>query len=288
MMATPPRLRVGLIGAGRVGVVLAHALQNAQHPVVAAHAVSENSQQRVKRFLPATDIASIEEVVATSQLLVFAVPDDVLPELIAGIASTVGFAPHHIVMHTSGRHGLSVGDPAAAQGAAVIAAHPSMTFTGTENDFVRLRSCPFAVTSNETWRVVAQALVVEMGGEPFLVDDAHRVTYHAALSHVSNHLNTLIDQSTQLLAEIGLDNPQDFLRPLAQASLENAFSLGIAGLTGPISRGDVDTVSLHYSKLKTQPIADSYRVLALATIERAETSRRITAETALRMRDIFQ
>ena len=286
-MNAAPRLRVGLIGAGRVGIPLARALQSAEHPVVAAHATSEASIARVQRWLPATDLATIPAVVAASDAVLIAVPDDELASIISGIAQTSGFRSGQFVIHSSGRYGLDVLEPAIAQGAIGIALHPAMTFTGSATDIDRLKSCPFAVTTRDEWRPAAEALVLEMGGEPFRLDDAERTKYHAALSHASNHLNTLLTQSVELLSAAGIHNAGGFLEPLVQASAENALSLGVASLTGPISRGDVETVRQHVSALATSSMFPTYRQLALATIDNALRANRIAVDVAAQLREVL-
>ena len=285
--ATPPRLRVGLIGAGRVGIPLARALQVAQHPIVAAHATSAGSISRVERWLPATDLATIDEVVKSSDLVLIAIPDDDLETVINGIAATVGFRAGQFVIHTSGRFGLNVFAPALAQGAICMALHPAMTFTGSVTDHDRLRSCPFAVTTRDEWRFAAEALVLEMGGVPVWLEDEHRIKYHAALAHASNHLNTLLAESIGLLNDIGIDDPNAFLEPLVQAAMENALSLGVAGLTGPISRGDVETVRHHMDALVGTAMFETYKQLALATVESARAGHRITAQQAAELQKVI-
>lgn len=286
MNQSPPRLRVGVIGVGRVGSVLAASLQSAAHPVVAAHAVSQNSQNRASALLPATDLVTIDEVVTASQLLLISVPDDVLENVVTGIASTIGFQPHQIIAHTSGRFGIGVLEPARAQGAIVMALHPAMTFTGSPTDRVRLQSCPFGVTASSEGRAAAEALVIEMGGDPWWIEESDRPMYHAALSHASNNLNTVIAQSRDLLTTVGISDPGAFLTPLVLASAENALALGTQTLTGPISRGDVQTVKAHLNALRNEPAFESYKVLARATIDLALASQRINAATAAELHEV--
>ncbi|MEY4347708.1 MAG: hypothetical protein RIS43_127 [Actinomycetota bacterium] len=274
------RLRVGIIGVGRVGSTVGRALQNAGHSVVAVHAVSAQSQTRAQEFFPATDITTIEDVVRESDLVLFAVPDDVLGNLVSGIAQSHGFRSGQFIVHTSGRFGVSVLTPAALQGALVMALHPAMTFVGVESDIHRLNACPFAVTAADDAIAVAQALVIEMGGEPHIVSEVDRVRYHAALAHASNHLTTLITQSEEMLRDIGIENGGDFLTPLVMASAENALQRGISALTGPVSRADVETVKAHIAEIPLGITHETYCALALATIDAARRANRITAAQA--------
>lgn len=276
----PGRLGVGVIGAGKVGAVLGAALRNAGHAVTGVHAVSEASRTRAESLLPEVPILEIPEILRRSEMVLFAVPDDALPELVAGLAEVGHFQAGHLVVHTSGRHGVSVLDPVRGAGAIPLAIHPAMSFTGLTLDLARLQDCMFGVTADAVVLPVAQALVVEMGGEPAVLREQDRGTYHAALSHASNHLVTLTAQSAQLLASIGVERTDRMLAPLMSASLENALSNGDGALTGPVARGDVGTVRRHLEVLDglvgegdgegiPADVGQAYRAMARATAQRA-------------------
>ena len=81
-------------------------------------------------------------------------------------------------MHTSGRHGVTVLEPARAHHVLPLALHPAMTFTGTAMDLERLADCAFGVTTDDALRPIAEALVLEMGGDPVWVAEEDRVAYH--------------------------------------------------------------------------------------------------------------
>src|SRR5512142_928511 len=191
----PGRLGVGVIGAGRVGAVLGSALRAAGHAVVGASAVSQASRDRVDALLPGVPVLEIPQLVERAELVLISVPDDVLPDLVAGLASTGAWQPGQLVVHTSGRFGWRVLQPAVGNGAIPLALHPAMTFTGTSLDLARLADCSFGVTAPGPVLPIAQALVVEMGAEPVVVAEEMRGLYHSALAHGSNHLVTLVAQS---------------------------------------------------------------------------------------------
>lgn len=146
-------------------------------------------------------------------------------------------------MHTSGRYGTAVLDPLTRAGALPLALHPVMTFTGRPDDVNRLTGISFGVTSPEPLRPVAEALVLEMGGEPVWITEEARPLYHAALAGGANHLVTLVVESMDLLARAGVAEPGRMLGPLLGAALDNGLRLGIDGLTGPVARGDAGTVA---------------------------------------------
>jgi predicted short-subunit dehydrogenase-like oxidoreductase (DUF2520 family) len=286
----PARLRVGVIGAGRVGAVLGAALAAAGHDVVAASGLSAASAERAARLLPGVPLVPADEVVAASDLVVLAVPDDTLPGLVAGLAETGAWRPGQLTFHTSGAHGLAVLAPAERVGVLPLALHPAMTFSGAVEDADRVLGAPFGVTSRAEHRAVAETLVLEMGGEPFFVAEEDRRLYHAALVTGANHLVTLVAEAADLLRTAGVASPARILAPLLTAALDNGLRRGDRGLTGPVSRGDVGTVRNHLETLTErapQSVA-AYVAMAERTTERALESGRLKRHEGAPLLDLLQ
>ena len=281
----PARLAVGVVGAGRVGTALGAALSRAGHRVVAAAAVSERSRARVEERLPGTDIAPPPEVVAAADLVLLTVPDDELPALASGFVSAGVDVGGKLMMHTSGRYGTAVLEPLTRAGALPLALHPVMTFTGRPDDVNRLTGISFGVTSPEPLRPVAEALVLEMGGEPVWIAESARPLYHAALAGGANHLVTLVVEAMDLLRAAGVGDPGRMLGPLLGAALDNGLRLGIDGLTGPVARGDAGTVADHVDELaKVSPESRrAYVALARLTADRALAAGMLRPEDAERL-----
>ncbi|WP_211096875.1 Rossmann-like and DUF2520 domain-containing protein [Arthrobacter echini] len=268
----PGRLGVGVIGAGRVGSVLGAALRSAGHAVIGVSAVSEASRERAENLLPGVPVLEIPDIIERAELVLLSVPDDALPGLVEGLAQLKAWQAGQLVVHTSGRYGIGVLGPARAAGAIPLAIHPVMTFTGLSLDLGRLPDSAFGITAPSAVLPIAQALVVEMGAEPVVVEEESRVLYHAALAHASNHLVTIAAQSAQLLADLGVQDPDRMLGPLMKASLENALAAGEGALTGPVARGDAGTVVAHRAALEGHDAPDvrqAYLGMARATAVRA-------------------
>ncbi|MGY5883717.1 Rossmann-like and DUF2520 domain-containing protein [Modestobacter lacusdianchii] len=287
--AAPARLRVGVVGAGRVGAVLGAALAAAGHDVVAASGLSSDSQRRAARLLPGVPLRPADEVVATSDLVVLAVPDDTLPGLVTGLAETGAWRRGQLLFHTSGAHGLAVLEPAERAGVLSLALHPVMTFTGGPEDRDRLVAAPFGVTSRPEHRAVAETLVLEMGGEPVWVAEADRGLWHAALVTGANHLVTLVAEAADLLRTAGVDDPARVLTPLLTAALEGGLRRGDQALTGPVSRGDVGTVAAHLQTLteRAPSSVDAYVAMARRTTERALASGRLRRHEGTPLLDLL-
>lgn len=277
--ARPGRLAVGIVGAGRVGTSLGAALRRAGHTIVGASGVSEASVTRIDALLPGVPRLEIDEVIARSEMVFLTVPDDALEELATGLAAVGAWRQGQIVIHCSGRHGLAALAGAAGAGIIPMAIHPAMTFTGTSLDLERMVGATFAVSAPSAFIPIAQALVVEVGGEPIVLDDAARPLYHAALVHGANHVVTLVTQAAALLSAAGIEEPGRVLAPLVHASIDGALADApgaVTTLTGPVVRGDARTVAAHVSALAHRPEAlHAYRAMARATADLALAGGRI-------------
>ena len=273
-MTRPARLAVGVVSAGRVGSVLGAALARAGHVVVAASGVSKSSVRRAEELLPDVPLLSPDEVAARADLVLLAVPDDVLPGLVRGLVATNSLRAGQIVVHTSGAHGVGVLAPATEVGVLPLALHPAMTFTGRAEDLHRVAACCVGVTASPDdvagWNV-GEALVLEMTAEPVRVAEAVRPLYHAALTHGANHLATLVTECVELLRGAGIEPAERLIAPLLSAALDNALRHGDRALTGPVARGDVGTVRAHVSVLReaAPEVVPAYLALARRTARRA-------------------
>ena len=187
----PARLTVGVVGAGRVGAVLGAALARAGHRVTGAYAVSDASRARAADLLPGVPLADVATVVAGAELVLLAVPDDALAHLVAGLSATGVWQAGQMAVHTSGRHGVAVLEPAPRAPRPAARPAPGDDLHGHRDGprpahRVRLRG-----DHRRGAAPVAEALVLEMGGAPVWVAEGDRLAYHAALAHGANHLVTL-------------------------------------------------------------------------------------------------
>jgi predicted short-subunit dehydrogenase-like oxidoreductase (DUF2520 family) len=279
-------LRVGVVGAGRVGAALGAALAAAGHRIVAASGASAASRRRIANLLPSAEVLPPDQVAARGEFLVLSVPDDAL----ADVAGTLPLRPGQIVAHTSGAHGLGVLAPAVVVGARPLALHPAMTFTGTRVDLERLRDgVSFGVTVPPDLRPLATRIVADLGGSVEWVPEERRALYHAALAHGANHLVTLVNEAMDRLRDAGVEDPARVISPLLHAALDNTLRLGDAALTGPVSRGDAGTVARHLAVLSTTApeSVPPYLALARRTADRAIAAGRLRPIDAGPMLDVL-
>lgn len=218
------RLRIGIVGAGRVGPVLGLALAGAGHEIVAISATGEESRERVDALLPQTRVLPVDEVVKNSELVIFAIPGAELPGLVAGLTETASWRTGQIALHTSAAHGYGVFAQALAAGVIPIAFHPAMVFTGTSLDLSRMQEATIAVTAPAPVLPIAQALAVEMGAEPVIVAEEDRAAYADASQALTELTASLAKQTITALENLGLEHVGRTVGSLARAAIDGALT----------------------------------------------------------------
>jgi predicted short-subunit dehydrogenase-like oxidoreductase (DUF2520 family) len=187
-----------------------------------------------------------------ADVVLLCVPDRAIAEVAAGIG------PSPWVGHVSGGTPLAALAPHTRR----FSLHPLQTFTH-DRGAEQLDGAWAAVTGEtENARAVATALAEILGLRPFALDDERRALYHAGAAIASNYLVTLRRVAGELLATAGA--PPEALDPLMRRVIENGFAL-----TGPIERGDWETVERHRAAIAEHApdLLETYDVLARLTRE---------------------
>lgn len=181
-------------------------------------------------------------------LLLLCVPDAAIAE----VARVIPPSESVVVAHCSGALTLDVLEPAPRR----ASIHPLVPLADPQRGSRLLRGAYFAVAGEQ----IAGDLVRALDGHPVVVAESQRVLHHAAAVIASNHLVALMAQVADI-AELITVPPETYLQ-LARLALDNVADLGVrAALTGPVSRGDWDTVAAHLAALP-EVERDAYRALA--------------------------
>ena len=187
-----------------------------------------------------------------AELTLLCVPDTAIPDVAQGLSPGQGW-----VGHVSGATPLSALDPHERR----FSLHPLQTFTRARGP-EQLDGAWAAVTAEtDEARGLGFELARVLGLEPFELDDDERALYHAGAVVASNYLVTLYEAAAGLVAAAGA--PPEALEPLMRRTIENGFEL-----TGPIERGDWETVDAHREAIRnSRPDLEAlYDVLAEATV----------------------
>lgn len=215
------RLGVGIVGAGLVGPVIGAALAGAGHAIVGI--TSGSDDERAAAVLPEVPVLTAPEVLRRSELVILAVPREVLPGLVSGLAEVGAWQPGQLVLHTDAGYGIAVLEPAQRAGAIPLAVHPAISFSGTSMDLRQLSVAFAGVTAPAPVLPIAQALAVEWGCEPVVIAEEDRAAYADAIATASEFSRSIIGQSTSILRSVGVENPGGFLSALVSSTVERAL-----------------------------------------------------------------
>lgn len=165
-----------------------------------------------------------------ADLIVLAIPGDQLETTIGGYAKAGLWRAGQLVAHTSPDFGFEVFEPASQAGAIPLAIHPAMRFTGTSLDLSRLRDARIAVSAPEAALPIAQALAIEIGGEPVVISSQARAAYAESFSVASSFSAMVVSQAIGLLEDAGVENAREIIGPVVRSSVDRALADGRAGL----------------------------------------------------------
>jgi predicted short-subunit dehydrogenase-like oxidoreductase (DUF2520 family) len=266
----PPSATVGVIGPGRAGVGLALALARVGYQV-------RLHGRRAKLVpKPLTLTVGPEDRppgwIAEAGVVVLAVRDDAIRSLAERLQQQRAIGPEHVVLHLSGVQGQEALGPLVSSQAALGSLHPLQTIAEPERAPERLKGAWAAVEGMPRAVEAAERLARDAGMRPFRVTAKAKPVYHAGAVFASNYFVVVEAVAQRLLRHAGLtdDEAWEALRPLVAGTLENLTREGpAAALTGPVARGDVDTIARHLASL-TLDDANLYRSLGRAALELAQ------------------
>lgn len=277
--------RIVLIGPGRAGQAVSRLLHEAGHEFRAIISRDPVRAATAARFIGSpgagtTDLSRARD----GELVLIAIPDDHIGEMAATLRREGYLAPGVILIHFSGILPAAIlqgkeGSPQA------LSIHPLQTFADAVIGVHTLPGSPFAVEGDKALLALAEELVSDMGGIPFRIASRRKPLYHAAACVASNYLVTILVVARQILSACGFSDEEAFhlLAPLLRGTVKNLAALGPEqALTGPIARGDVETVASHLQALtELDPeLQEIYRVLGRKTVEVARKKGTLDREKA--------
>jgi len=283
---------VAVIGAGKVGQALALLLRRAGAEIVAVSTRSRESADAAALTTGGKATTDNVEAARGSEVLLLTVGDDDLEKVAQDLADEEGFAEGQLVVHASGVHGLGPLTSAARVGARAACAHPLQSFANVKHAVKEIPGSVFGITASPDALEDTVGLVRAIGGIPVEIAEESKPLYHAAAAMASNHLVALEDLAGEMFVRAGMpeDIVRDALWPLLRGTTANIRRLGMRhSLTGPIVRGDIETVRRHLQAIEDLPglFGESYRVLAKHATEMALVRGDIDEQVAYEMQRLL-
>ncbi len=286
-------MRIGIIGAGKVGGALCKNLQKAGTDVYGLTAGTHQRREEAAEEFQVAAFTSNVELAAKCDLLFLTVPDRLIAAVaaeLAGAFSTSTDKPlsGKVFLHCSGSLGIEELQPLAELGADTGSLHPLQSFTSADISF---QGIYMALDGTAKAQLSGQAIAAMLGAQTFSVPAAERKSYHAAACFASNYVVAAMAVAQELMSrwtptpEAGLAA----LLPLFDGTANNLHQSRLAreALTGPIARGDINTVKAHLAVLPPQ-VAEVYKSLGKETIGLAQANGTINSTQAQDLQSVLQ
>ncbi|MGA7160400.1 MAG: Rossmann-like and DUF2520 domain-containing protein [Bacteroidota bacterium] len=271
-MRVKKKLPVTIIGAGAVGRPLALALWKKKYPIRIILSRNDRSAKIVGKSVHARHGRLLSAKNFRGDGIVFiAVPDDEIKNVVRILSRLCEDFSRSIVFHTSGALSSNLLSLLKVKGAAVGSFHPLQTFPKSDSTPERLHNIWIGIEGDKKAIATGKKIAHDVGARPFVLSSRQKVLYHIAAVFSSNYFVTLLSVVEELGKRIHLSKREtvSIFEPLILQSLQNVKEQSAASaLTGPIARGDVQTLKRHRNELKKKGmkrIALLYSALARET-----------------------
>lgn len=288
--ATIDTMRIGVIGAGRLGTALAWAFARHGLQVVAAHSRTADKAAHLAAAIGGCVAApSAQQVVDACDLVLISTPDGSIESVAQAVRWRAGMG----VVHCSAATEIAVLTKAQTDGASIGGFHPLQTFGDPETAVRSLPGCTITIEASAPFDAVLDALAVSLECRVNRLPPGARGLYHAVGGYASQFINVLLREASAAWQAWGAteEDAVQALLPLVRGTIAAIERSGLAhGMPGPVSRGDVGTVAKHVAALQAfDPRALAlYRELCGRSVPLALERKGIDAETARRITAVLQ
>jgi len=265
------RPKIAIIGPGKVGTAIGVLAARAGWAVAAV-----GGRDRARAAAAAKAIGrpaaacGLPEAAAAGELVILAVSDDAIAAVCRELADASAFRAGAVVAHCSGALGSDELAAARASGYHVGSMHPLQTFPSVQAAIDRLGGAYCFIEGDEVAAAVLRRLASDIGARPVAITSAAKPLYHAAAVVACNYLAALLDAAMAICGQAGIDDQTSrrALEPLVRATVDNIMAEGTEkALTGPIARGDTETLRRHLTALAGHEDLDRlYRQLGRWTV----------------------
>ncbi len=262
---------IGIAGTGRVAQALGRLLSKHGEPVVAVAGRNRERAARAAEFIGVAAVSFAQLPERAGRVLI-SVSDAAVAEVAQALAEA-GMRGG-VALHTCGAHGPEMLETLARAGVACGVLHPLQTIADPETGVALLPGSTFAICGDAAAVAWGERIATLLDGVTLRVAPEAMPLYHAAAAMASNYVIGLIDAAAILMRAAGIEESTALgaLAPLIEAAVRNAQTLGPErALTGPIERGDVETVRRHLRGLAAAPpsVDGLYRSAGLHVLEMA-------------------
>lgn len=285
---------LAIVGCGIIGTTLGKLFAEIGYPIVGVASRRLESARSSAELIGISNYSDITvQITAKADIVFITTPDVVIQSVCDEIAKQNGFKKDSFVFHCSGAFPSEILASARRCGAHIGSIHPLQSFASVEQALQMVAGCTCTFEGDTKALPIARKMVKDIGADFIQIRVQDKPLYHAAAVVASNYLVTLINLATELNQLIGISTEASvkaFL-PLIKGTLNNVKRLGAhRALTGPIVRGDIDTITLHIEAVKKDAphFWPLYSALGNSTISLAEARGGLEEKIVREMRSLFK
>ncbi len=282
----------GIVGCGKVGTALGIYLSSAGYSVAGFSSKSLLSAKRAADLIQKSRFSDMPwKITQHADLVFIATPDNAIKDTCDSISRNKGFSNKAVVLHCSGALPSTILSTAKECGAFIGSMHPLQSFASVDYDYNPFQDIIVSIEGEHHAVEAAKKVTADLGGTSITILTEAKTLYHASAVVASNYLVTLLDLAFRLIGAAGITAPDavKVLRPLIEGTLSNIEKVGIPeALTGPIVRGDVETVEKHVEEigLKAPELIALYKTLGFHTVDIAAARGTISKSIAQQLKKI--
>jgi len=287
--------KISWIGCGKVGMTLARGLRIGGYQIGKIICKHQENANKARKFIGAGEAGTDLISAVDSGSVHFITTNDNSIGSVVELIEREGPASltDHYFFHTSGAISSKILEPLQDKGAEVASVHPLQVFANPAKALETLPGIYYAIEGTDRAMALAVQMVAHLQGKLLLIPTGRKVLYHVAGVFAANYLMVLVALALSIMEDLGEapeDSYQAFL-PLMVSALQNVEEFGVGGaLTGPITRGDSDTIKKHLEALQElrPEIVRVYKVLGQQALDIALRGSRISPERAGELRDLLE
>ena len=284
--------RVVFIGAGKVAWHLSHALHKEGYIISGISSRKRSSAKKLADKFGCDFTTRSEKIDDNANIIFITTPDSEIEKVAQTLCKGQVLRKKQLVIHTSGVLGAKILNCVRKYGAFALSMHPTLSFSSRSFSKDILTGVWFVLEGDAESIQLGERIVRDLGGQPLVIESKKKPLYHLALVFASNFFISIEDIAIDILIKCGIKkkNALKLIQPLVQSTEKNIWKRGtLKALTGPIERGDVETIKRHLALLSkhTRSFKNTYRELSMHLLKMAEEKGEVEKEKIRLMKKIL-
>jgi predicted short-subunit dehydrogenase-like oxidoreductase (DUF2520 family) len=283
-------VKIGIIGAGKVGISIGYVLKQKGMEIAAVSDMFETPINAARKYLGDSVLYTADnvEVVEASDIIAVTTQDRIIKEVAVEITEKVERLDNKLFFHTSGAHSATLLSPLETKGARIGALHPLQTFPDIDSAINVLSDTYIFIEGGEDSIDALREIGNALGSGVIRMEGEQKSLYHLCAVIVCNLLCALLYTGEEIMDKIGIELKPFF--PIIKATLNNIENKGpLMSLTGPIVRGDMETVLSHLKSMEGMELYKKvYKSLSLVALDMAKERGDISEEALKKLKHILE